>query len=46
MSNVGGCITSGFEVIVRGPEALPKRSQEDPESPVCFVKKASIEFYY
>ena len=44
MSNVGGCITSGFEVIVRGPEALPKRSQEDPESPVCYVKKASIEF--
>jgi len=35
---------SSLEVIEGGPEAPSKRSQEAPESPVCYVKKASIEF--
>ena len=36
---------SGLEVIEGGPEAPPpKRSQEAPETRVCYVKKASIEF--
>ena len=44
LCNSGGCIMSGLEVIEGGPEASPQRSQEAPETPVCYVKKASIEF--
>ena len=44
LCNSGGSIMSGLEVIEGGPEASPKRSQEAPETRVCYVKKASIEF--
>ena len=44
--NSGGSIMSGLGSYRGGSRSPPKRSQEAPETRVCYVKKASIEFQY